>query len=391
MKKPHYLYLLPFVFTLIACTGEKEESKISTPLSEQSLEFEIYDSLVVDHLGNLELMDISPNNQTFLLRDQNTDSILVANATGELLYQYKLSGEGPNQYQKNLYGKSKFLNNEEFLIPTTGGVYRYDIQGLLQKHYEPDFTPMAQIIIGGADNLMIREGQLYLNLPGRGRDEFGGQGIEYQQNSTHIEILDLKEEAYLPAVTFPASSKFSSSEKAYKFYSTYPAYAIDEDSLYIAYRHEAKIFAYPLTDLSTLGSTKTIPFDIFVENEPKSDKVDNKINISELYAGTINKLITIEDRRFLVDYLAGLTKEEYNEAVAKAGEDMNKQWEELEKMNNGGMVIFDGNQISSPIEKPTILGNMDKYVSKEEIWFSLNFSEAENDYSVIYKTRLIEK
>lgn len=391
MKKPHYLYLLSFVFTILACTAEKEESKTSTPLSEQSLEFEIYDSLVVDHLGNLEMMDISPDSQTFLLRDQNTDSILVASATGELLFQYKLSGEGPNQYRKNLYGKSRFLNNEEFLIPTTGGVYRYDIQGSLQKHYEPDFTPMAQIIIGGAENLMIHGGQLYLNLPGRNAEEFGSQGIEYQQNSTHIEILDLQTETYSPAVTFPESSKFSSSEKAYKFYSTYPTYAIDSDSLYISYRHEAKIFAYPLTDLSTLGSTRTIPFEVFVENEPKSDQVENNINISELYAGTINKIIALENQQFIIDFLSGLTSEEYDEAVARAGGDMNKQWEELGKVNQGGLVIFDGKSLSQPITKPEILGQLNKFVSKDEIWFSLNFSKAENDYSVIYKTRLVEK
>ncbi|MDR7132198.1 hypothetical protein J2X69_004565 [Algoriphagus sp. 4150] len=349
MKNLTYLYLFPFAFSLIACSGEKEETKTSTPLTEQSLGFEIYDSLVVDYLGNLSLMDISPDGKSFLLRDQTTDSILVSDIEGEILYQYKLSGEGPNQYQSNLYGKSKFLTSNEFLIPTTAGVYRYNIQGQLQKKYTPDFTPRAQIIIGGADNLFIKGDRLFLNLPGRGSDDFGSQGIDYQKKSTHIEVLDLQTETYAPAIPFPITSKFSSKEKAYKFFSSYPAISIDSDSLYIAYRHEPKIFAYPLADLSTLASTKVIPFESFFENEPKSAQVDDNINISELYAGTINSLIAMGNQQFLVDYLAGLTSEEYEETVGKAGEDMNKQWEELGKINKGGLVIFNGKEISSPI------------------------------------------
>ena len=354
-------------------------------------EFEIYDSLVVDYLGNVSLMDISHDGKFLLLRDQTTDSILVSDIEGEILYQYKLSGEGPNQYQSNLYGKSKFLTSNEFLIPTTAGVYRYNIQGQLQKKYTPDFTPRAQIIIGGADNLFIKEDRLFLNLPGRGLDDFGSQGIDFQKKSTHIEVLDLQTETYAPAIPFPATSKFSSEEKAYKFFSFYPTFTLGKDSLYIAYRHEPKIFAYPLSDLSLLGSTKPIPFSSFFENEPKSDQVDDNINISELYVGTINKIIAIEDQQFLVDYLSGLTVDQYNEATSKAGEDMNKQWEELGKINVGGLVIFDGKEISPPISKNEILGTLDKYISKDEIWFSLNFSEAENDYSVIYKTRLVAK
>ena len=389
MKNLTYLYLLPFALSILSCSGEKEEVKSSTPLSEQELKFEIYDSLVVDYLANLTLMDISPDGERYLLVDETTDSIFAVNSSGEQLYHYKLSGEGPNQYTSNRYGKIKFLTNDDFLIPTTRGVYKYDIKGQLQKIYKPDFTPKAQIIIGGSDNLLVNGNQLYLNLPGRGSDEFGSQGVDYQQKSTHVEILDLQSETYTAAIPFPSSSKFSSEEKAYKFYSFYSNISLGKDSLYISYRHEPKIFSYPLSDLSTLGSTKTIPFDSFFENEPKSDQVDDNITISELYAGTINKMIAIEDQQFLIDYLAGLTGAEYNETVAKAGDDVNKQWEELGKINKGGFVIFDGKNISSPIEKPEILGNLDKYISKDEIWFSLNFSAAENDYSVIYKTRLI--
>ncbi len=392
MKTHQLLFLLTIAFCTFSCSGGNEdEKKNSTPLSEQRLEFEIYDSLVVDYLGTLELQDVSPDQKTFLLRDQNSDSIFVSNNKGDILERFKLSGEGPNQFKERLYGLYQFLTNEEFLIPTTGGVYRYDLQGKLIKHYKPDFTGMAQIIISGRDNLFIKDEKVYLNLPGRGSDEYGQQGVDYQTKSTHVEVLDLQKEEYTPAIKFPNTSKFSSNEKAYKFYSYYPTLTLSEDSLFISYRHEPKIFGYPLSDLNQLGSTKTLPFETFVQNEPKDDKVNNNIEISELYAGTINSIHFIDDNHFLVDYLGGITKEEYTEANAVAEENGEQPWEEIGKINKGGLVIFNGSELSIPIHKPSILGNLNKFVSKDEVWFSLNFSEAENDYSVIYKTRIVEK
>ncbi|MBN3584501.1 DUF4221 family protein [Algoriphagus aestuarii] len=385
--------LLAFFFIsliLFSCGGSKEE-KPNKPLSSQNFEIEIYDSLVVDYIGTLELQDVNSNQSAFLLRDQNTDTILVINSKGEIVERFKLSGEGPNQFKDRLYGLYQFLTNEEFLIPTTGGVYQYDLQGKLIKHYKPDFTGMAQIIISGKDNLFIKDEKVYLNLPGRGADEYGQQGIDYQIKSTHVEVLDLQKEEYTPAIIFPNTSKFSSDEKAYKFYSFYPALTLSEDSLFISYRHEPKIFGYPLSDLNQVGSTKILPFDTFVQNEPKDDKVNNTIEFSELFAGTINSIHTMENNHFLVNYLAGITKEEYTVANAQAEEKGEEPWEEIGKMNKEGLVIFNGSVLSKPIYKPEILGNLNKFVSKDEIWFSLNFSEAENDYSVIYKTRIIEK
>ncbi|MAN88274.1 MAG: hypothetical protein CL555_16125 [Algoriphagus sp.] len=93
----------------------------------------------------------------------------------------------------------------------------------------------------------------------------------------------------------------------------------------------------------------------------------------------------------MISYLPGLDDETANQIISEAGSDFKKMFDEAGKLNKGGLVIFDGKSISKLIEIPEILGNLNKVNSREEIWFSLNFSEAENDYSVIYKTRLVNK
>ncbi|SFT99201.1 hypothetical protein SAMN04489724_3231 [Algoriphagus locisalis] len=394
MKNLAYLSLLIFAFTALACSGEKEEAKSSTPLSEQTLAFEIYDSLVVDYLGNLMLMDISPDGSTFLLTDTNTDSLFVTNSEGEILHQYLLKGEGPNNYAGSRTGFAKFIGESEFLIPTQRGVYKYNFEGELLKNYNPDFTTSVNLIIGNSNNSVIHDNKFYTNLTGRNFDKYGRQGIEFQQNSKQLEELDLETGSYSPLIPFPKASKFSSTEKSYPVLNFYLNLSATEDSLFINFRNEPKIYGYAFEQLdsaSTPSSVRTIPFTSFVEKEPKENLQDGSFDFRDFFLGTVNSIIAIEENMFLVDYVEGLSDEDYSEASASAGGDPNKIFEEGSKFNTMGLVLFDGTQLSELIAKPEILGNLSKYVSKDEIWFSLNFSAAENDYSVIYKTRLVEK
>lgn len=391
MKNLHYLFLLSFALSILSCSGKKEEVKPTTSLSEQNFEFKIYDSLVVDYLGNLALMDISPDGNTFLLQDNNTQTMIVSDKSGKLLHQYKLSGEGPNEFKENPLGKAKYLNDEEFVIPTTGGIYRYSIDGKLQKEYELDFTSAPQLIVGSADNLIIGDGQLYTTIPGRGSDEYAPVGIEFQEKSQQLEVLDLATSKYSPAISFPKTSKFNSTEKAYPGLSSYANIGLLEDTLYLNFRNEPKIFAYPISDLENLAVTKSIPLPSFIEIEPKDDKAPTSFELKDIFVGTINRIIPIGNNQFLIDYLSGLTDEEFNEAMDIVNGDVNNLWGEAAKLNSGGLVLFNGSEISQSIHIPEILGNLNKYLSKEEVWFSLNFSKAENDYSVIYKTRLVAK
>lgn len=53
MKIETKLFLLLVTIALAISCSPKEDKLTEKPLSEQQLEFEIYDSLVFDYLGNL--------------------------------------------------------------------------------------------------------------------------------------------------------------------------------------------------------------------------------------------------------------------------------------------------------------------------------------------------
>lgn len=383
------LILAAFAVALFSCQNE-ESAILTTPLSKQSLEFEIYDSLVVDYLGNLALMDISPDGNNFLLIDQNTDSIMVTDASGAILHQYKRTGEGPENIEGNRTGVAKFLDNETLLIPSSRGIFHYSIEGSLIKKFIPDFTGISQLIIPSNEAHFVKENKVYMTLPGRYGD-LGQQGLEFQQKSKQLEVLDLESGDFESFTPFPEASKFSSSTKEYGPLERFSNVTLFGDTLYLTFRTEPKIFGYSLTNLDSPAKVLNIPFPTFIENNSDQKSEPGSFNFRDFFYGTINQIIPISDGQFIISYLSGLTDEDANQVISEAGTDFDKMFKLAGEKNEGGMVLFDGKSISSNIEKSEILGTMNKVISRNEIWFSLNFEEAENDYSVIYKTRLVEK
>lgn len=387
--KFNFILFSVLLAVLISCSKTDKEEP-TAPLSEQSLKFEIYDSLVVDYLGNLLLMDISPDGKNYLMIDQNTDTIFVTNPEGEVKYKYYRNGDDPQAIPGNRAGLGKFLDNQTILIPGTRGLASYSISGSLNDSYQPDFTGATNLVVPFNQIHDVVGSQVYLYLPGRYGDS-GSQGIEFQKKSTRLEILDLNSAEFEPSIPFPAESKYSSETQAFGSIDYYPTFKIVGDSLFIFFRNEPKLFTYHLSNLDSPSNVKIIPYQEFIERKLEDKPSNGSFNLRDFFLGINLSLFPTEDNEFLIQYLSGLTDEVANEVISAGGSDFEKIFEEAEKYNTGGFVLFDGTQLSPLIDQPEILGTLNKYVSKDEIWFSLNFAEAENDYSVIYKTRLVNK
>lgn len=383
------LHSLLFLGILAAC-GESKSEKPETSLSEQNLKFEIYDSLVVDYLGNLLLMDISPDGQNYLMIDQNTDTLFVIDPQGEIKHKYYRNGDDPEAIPGNRTGLGKFLDNQTILIPGSQGIATYEISGKLKKVFKPDFTGMSSLVIP-FNQVHDASGQkIYIYLPGRYSD-LGQQGLDFQKNSKRLEVLNLNSGEFESVTPFPKESKYSSETQEFGSLDFYTTFKIEGDSLFLFFRNEPKLFSYHLSDLEKPASVKSIPYPEFIERKVDDKPINGGFNMRDFFLGTNLSLFPTGDGDFLIQYLTGLTDEEANEVTSAAGTDFNKMFEDAEKYNGGGFALFDGSQLSPVIEKPEILGNLNKFISKDEIWFSLNFSEAENDYSVIYKTRLVSQ
>lgn len=388
MKNQLILPILSLFFAF-SCSS-KEETEVQKPLSEQNFEFEIYDSLVMDYLGNLILMDISPDGEHYLLIDQNTDSIFVTNPSGEIKHQYKRTGEGPEMIQGNRTGVGEFLDNNSYLIPSSRGVFVFSLSGDLKQSYLPEFTGISRLVIPNNPSHALSNGKVYVKMPGRYSD-LEEPGIEFQQKSKQIEVLDLTTGKYESELSFPKDSKFSSETEEYGVFDYFTNFAIDRDSIYLVYRNEPKLFVYHISDLEIPAKVKLINFPQFYERNTETKPDGEAINVRDFFLGIINRIVPLEEKFLLINYLSGLSDEDAKNIIDEAKGDFNLMFKNAAAINKGGLVLFDGTEISQIIAKPAYLGNVNHAVSKDEIWFSPDFEQIENDYTVIYKTRLVSK
>jgi len=391
MKNLSHLYLLPFVLSTIACSGEKEENKTSTPLAEQDFEFEIYDSLLVDYLGNLFLADITEDGKTFLLIDQRSDTLFVADREGTILSKFKRLGDGPGFYQSSRLGPPSFLSSKEIIVPAFRGFYLYSLSGEPTRSFLPEFTPSISFIDAYNNNLVVHDDQVIFPWEGRLSEELGVDGKEFQMVSSRVEVLNLESGKFSPAIPFPDSSKFRTGEKTYLNVNYHTLIASSSDKLYVAFRNEPVIYGYSFSDLNNPASIQPIPFEEFIQKEPKKEAHYGTYDMKDIYVGTIQNLHPTEKQRFLLTYNRGLSDQEYDEIFALETLDPEEFSRKRNKTNTNGQVLFDGKSVSKVIMKPESLGFTFKFISEEEIWFTPNFEYAENDYSVIYKTRLVAK
>ena len=381
---------LALVLLAFSCSP-KEDKLTEKPLSEQQLEFEIYDSLVVDYLGNLYLADISKDGETFLLVNDQTDSIFLANSKGEIVSKFKRSGEGPGDYRLSRVNPPQFLNDSEIIIAAWKGFYCYSLSGEFTRSFELEYLPTSSLIDQYNNKMAILDNKLIYPWEGRNADSIGVQGKKFQLQTKRVEVLDLQNGSFTPAMPFPDQSKFKTDQKSFFNFYYNTRLAGLEDSVYVIFRNEPKLFIYHVNQLDNPSSVFEIPFREFIERAPKDTDEEVGYEMRDLYSGAVNQLIPLKNNQFLIFYTRGLSEDEFNQLTSTSGGMNEKFFTEMEKVNTYGWILFDGKSISNLIEKKPEIGNLGKFISKEEIWFSPDYYEVEKDYVVLYKTRLVSK
>lgn len=384
----HQFLTLIFGLSLAFACSEKAENQVEIPLAEQQLRFEIYDSLVVDYLGRLTLMDQSPDGKHFLLIDQNTDSIFVSDPSGKILHQYTRTGDGPEMIRGNRIGIGKFLGNDRFIIPGSQGLFVYSLQGELLKSFNPNFNGVSQLVIPSNQTHAVKNNLAFSLIKGRNVD-LDPEAPDFKTTAKILESTDLSTGEFTPIISIPPSSKFSAIANPFELIEFHPSFSIQGDSLYLTFRNEPKLFVYSLDDFDSPARIVSIPIIDFIERSNDEKPAESGFNVRDFFLETINSVIPTGPEHLLINYLTGLTDEKVKGAIAASGSDFNKIFEEAEKMNSSGTILFNGKDFSQPITKPSNLGNINLSKSLDEIWFSPDFEEIENDYSVLYKTRIV--
>lgn len=97
---------------LFSCSEKSPESNVIDP--HQELRFEVYDSIMVDVLENVVLLDYQEDLDQYLVKEQRGSKVLLVDGKGKMIKEVELAGEGPNQIQFFLEGR--FLGKDRFIF-----------------------------------------------------------------------------------------------------------------------------------------------------------------------------------------------------------------------------------------------------------------------------------
>lgn len=130
LNKATFLPVLLLIFLgLSACNGENEtegEAKLNEVFS-----LEIVDSLQIDYLGQIYLLDRNSKDQ-YLLQDRQRNSYMVADAKGQIIHEFIIT-EDDRDYPGISFESPSFYKDDLIVFNAQKGLHFFDFDGKLQS------------------------------------------------------------------------------------------------------------------------------------------------------------------------------------------------------------------------------------------------------------------
>ncbi|MCH7415338.1 hypothetical protein MM213_17690 [Belliella sp. R4-6] len=236
----------------------------------EEVDLVVADSLVIDHLGKLYMIDLKEDHSEFLLYDILTNEFLRVNKKGDILQQVNRTGDGKDNYQSDYFLTAQYLDSGDILIETFGQQFIYDGEFNLKEKRKTPYSPITNRIMGSTVNLPI--GDLMFSSAFKteeNRDAFWESfGIGYPL-LTSYKVEDF---SIISRTEFPKESQMVLNPGSYNFDSPLAVYHKDE--LYINFSSSPEIYVYDFPSMELKRHVPLQPGENYKQNTP-SDPNEN--------------------------------------------------------------------------------------------------------------------
>lgn len=374
------LTLAFIAFGVLSC-GEKTESG-NAP---ESFSLEIVDSIQIDYLGELMLLDYDTQADKYLLATDTYYEYLEVGADGEILNHNKFNQDGVDAVDQAM--GLGYFNGDVTVFNPPKGYYRFQDS---VKVGEVTIPYPHQIFMMYPKLGMFESGdKIYYPKPWPETLAVNFEEGEFYQALYKLPIIESQDKTTgdtLGALSLPASSPLIG-DQVHGF--PIPVYSLDEDRLLLSMWFEPKFYVFNKVGDSFVYE-KTVEIDIpdwvpytpvpldkaeqfFVENGKK--RIGNLTNI----------LIT--KGYYVAVYNKGLSEEEMKALGPPTREGL-----EVRKKNPSYAALFDKdfNQLAANVPFP-IVGNYPNVVNKDgELVVSkvAGLSETEDDGVILYRLKV---
>ncbi|AKP50158.1 hypothetical protein CA2015_0695 [Cyclobacterium amurskyense] len=333
------LSLLLLIYTQFSCSSgtDRVESIEEVP------QFIVTDSLVVDYLGVLTILDIKADRSEYLMYDPQRKEFLRVNEHGDIMLSKNLSADGKDSFGVYFYSAHYYADDKLLIFPYSGGIYTYDFQfNLLSK--ETPFNIFTNALGSGIATLLV-DNKLFANkYPEKASVDLYAHE-DYLARHPFLTTYDLDKKKVIAEQYLPKESQII--QHPGKYSEPAPHSIMMEDELYLLFSNSPEIYKYSFPELKLLGKVALNPSDKYVQVKP--------FPVEALGNGVFNKLAGSEYFHFsssngylLTGYL-GAAPQDKVDALPQdllGGEDFMALVKEYKipyyQIRKGGKILWEG-------------------------------------------------
>lgn len=238
--KANFIQLMRYGFTgfvflalLAACSTEPSVERI-----EVSYEWVFQDSIQVDFMGELTLLDYDPAQQLFIGRWNAQEEYVVFDESGLVKHTFKLNEDGPNTI--GWVQGINFLEGKLCIMDQAKGIYFFDIDGTFIKKYP---TPKDYFYINGLPFGTQKLGAELLYLRPEGGESLKDIPSMYSSvySTDILEVFNLSTGEVRTTMPFPPNTVYNLGN----FYNwTFPNIVKHQNEWILSMLAEQKYFVY---------------------------------------------------------------------------------------------------------------------------------------------------
>jgi hypothetical protein len=286
---------------LAACSQSAKDATRSN-----GFQVAVVDSIQVNYLGNLGVMDFDSTSGLYLGRNNSNDEIVLFDDDGTISHQFTFQKDGPNAVGWTL--GLGFFNNKVTVMEVEKGISVFNPDG---THYKKIPIPKDYIFINGL-NFPVRQlgDKLVYYRPERGEFDWQNQADIFKRiySSPLLEVLDTLSGNIAKTMAFPPNTIY---EDGNYYHWMFPIIIKNENEWLLSLMAERKYHVY-IENGHELTYSRTVDLDL-------EDAVDMKgvplSNSSQMYE--VNRFnvfgrfqeIYSHDGLVLVAYAKGVKEE----------------------------------------------------------------------------------
>ncbi|MEB2778004.1 hypothetical protein SYJ56_22010 [Algoriphagus sp. D3-2-R+10] len=282
--------LISIILVLISCGEKTDETKATAYIPE----LVITDSLVIDNLTELALIDVKEDHSEYLFYDWATSELLRINPEGHILTKANRSEDGKDSFKSRYFSTATYMGEDKILILSHTGAFIFDLEFNLIEERELDFELITRRIVGSRAALTHKNFFYTFSLDKSESHEVN-QSDDFNIAYPFITIRDLSSMKTLSSAFIPAESQVAINPGQYN--NLDPIVKFFEDELFVLFPNSPEMYVYEFPELKLKRKWDLNPGKSYKQISPTRDEAS--------FEGFLNALASSEYTNFVIsnDYL----------------------------------------------------------------------------------------